>query len=126
MRRVLDASALLALLHDEPGADQVQEALEGALVSAVNWAEVVQKSLGRQVDVEGMLQDFSDAGVVFEPFTPVQAELAAHLWVQTRRLGLSLADRACLALAVEHQFPVLTTDRAWSGLDLGVEIQLVR
>jgi len=123
---IRDASALLALLHEEPGAESVEQGLDGALVSAVNWSEVVQKSLKRQADVSWMREGFTEVGVVFEPFTPAQAELAAHLWDKTRRYGLSLADRACLALAMERKASVLTANRAWSKLDLGVDIQFVR
>ncbi len=103
MTFVLDASALLAFLCDEPGAVRVRKALDGSLVSAVNWSEVVQKSLQRQVDVAGMRDEFCEVGVVFEPFTPAHAEIAAHLWAKTQDLGLSLADRACLALAIERR-----------------------
>jgi len=123
---VLDASSLLAFLHKEPGAEQVWSALSGALVGAVNWSEVVQKSLQRQADVTGMRQEFTEAGVVFVPFTAEQAEIAAHLWDTTRAFGLSLGDRACLALAVERQLTVLTADRAWSKLSLEVDIQFIR
>lgn len=126
MTRVLDASALLAFLHDEPGADRVRQALDGAVVSAVNWAEVVQKSLWRRADVVGMQEQFTEIGVVFEPFTTVQAETAAHLWEKTRRHGLSLAGRACLALAIERQAAVLTADQVWAELALGIEIQSLR
>jgi PIN domain nuclease of toxin-antitoxin system len=123
---VLDASSVLAFLHDEPGAERVWSVLSQAVVSAVNWSEVVQKSLRRQVDITGMREEFVQAGVVFSPFTVEQAEIAALLWDKTRHLGLSLGDRACLALAMEQQLPILTADRAWSGLDLGLQIQLVR
>ncbi|MEA3276787.1 MAG: type II toxin-antitoxin system VapC family toxin [Pseudomonadota bacterium] len=126
MSLILDASALLAMLHEEPGAEHVEQVLDRASVSAVNWAEVVQKSLQRQADVSWMREGFTELGVDFEPFTPAQAELAAHLWDETRRYGLSLADRACLALAAERNLPVLTADRTWSELDLSVEIQLLR
>ncbi|GMU45538.1 MAG: hypothetical protein AMXMBFR26_03200 [Porticoccaceae bacterium] len=126
MTLVLDASSLLAFLHDEPGADRVWSALSGALVCAVNWSEVVQKSLRRQVDITGMRQDFAEAGVTFVPFTHEQAEIAARLWDRTRGHGLSLADRACLALATERELPILTADRAWSELRLGLDIQLIR
>jgi PIN domain nuclease of toxin-antitoxin system len=64
--------------------------------------------------------------VAFEPFTAAKAELAARLWDTTRHYGLSLADRACLALAMERELPVLTADRAWSGLDITLEIRVVR
>nr|VFJ77541.1 MAG: PIN domain nuclease, a component of toxin-antitoxin system (PIN domain) [Candidatus Kentron sp. FW] len=126
MSQILDASALLTLLHGEPGAQVVEEALDGALISTVNWAEVVQKSLERQADVSWMREGFSKVGVVFEPFTPVQAETAAHLWSRVRRHGLSLADRACIALAMDRQLPILTADRVWGELVLPVEIRLVR
>ncbi len=126
MSLVLDASAILALLHDEPGAERVEPALDGALVSAVNWAEVIQKSLKRRADISWMREGFTAVGVVFKPFTPTQAEIAAYLWERTRQHGLSLADRACLALAIEQHVPVLTADRAWGNLDLGVEIRQCR
>jgi PIN domain nuclease of toxin-antitoxin system len=73
-----------------------------------------------------MQEEFSEIGVIFEPFTPNQAELAAQLWDKTRRFGLSLADRSCLALALEKEAAVLTADHTWVNLDLDVEIQLVR
>ncbi len=126
MNLVLDASALLALLHEQPGAKRVEPVLDRALVSAVNWAEVVQKSLNRQADVSGLRDGFAEVGVTFEPFTAAHAELAAHLWEKTRKWGLSFADRACLALAMERNVPVMTADREWGKLDLQVEIQLVR
>jgi PIN domain nuclease of toxin-antitoxin system len=123
---VLDASALLAFLHDEPGADRIRQALDGGIVSAVNWAEVVQKSLQRRADVAGMQEEFAEIGVAFEPFTASQAEITAHLWEKTRRHGLSLADRACLALAMVRKAPVLTADRVWGELELGIEVQMLR
>jgi PIN domain nuclease of toxin-antitoxin system len=124
--RVLDASALLAFLHDEPGAEQVRRAFDDALVSTVNWAEVIQKSLRREADVGGMRAEFAEVGVIFEPFTAAQAETAARLWESTRQHGLSLVDRACLALAIEKQAVVLTADRAWTDLGLAIEIQALR
>ncbi len=126
MSVVLDASALLAFLHGEPGGERVSVVLEGACVSAVNWSEVLQKSLQRNVDIEGMQQEFIDTGVRFEPFTPGQAEIAAKLFAQTRNRGLSLADRACLALAVDKGLPAMTADRAWSRLELAVKIEVIR
>jgi ribonuclease VapC len=123
---VLDASRLLAFLHDEPGAERVRSALAGALVSAVNLSEVVQKSLRQQADVSGMRQEFVEVSVIFIPFTEEQAEIAAYLWDKTRHLRLSLADRACLALAMERKRPILTADRVWSELDLDLDILLIR
>jgi len=123
---VLDASALLAFLHDEPGGDEITPVLEDAWVSAVNWSEILQKSLQREVDIDGMQQAFTELGVRFEPFTAHQAEVAARLWSHTRGRGLSQADRACLALAIDRSLPVLTADRAWAALELEVEIRVVR
>ena len=126
MSVVLDASALLAFLHEEPGGEAVSPVLEDALVSTVNWAEVLQKSLRREVDVEGMQQEFMDVGVIFEPFTPRHAEIAARLWLRTRAHGLSLADRACLALAMDRALPVLTADRQWLKPGFEMDIRLIR
>ncbi len=126
MSVVLDTSALLAFLHEEPGGETVSPALEGARISAVNWSEVLLKSLQRKVDIDGMQQEFMEVGVTFEPFTPQQAQTAARLWSHTRKLGLSMADRACLALALDKALPVLTADRAWASLGLDVDIRVVR
>lgn len=126
MSVVLDASAVLAFLHDEPGSLVVSRALEGALVSSVNWSEVLQKALDRSVGVDGMQQEFVDLGVTFEPFTQDHAEIAAQLWSKTRSHGLSFADRACLALGIDQNLPVLTADRAWRQLELTVEIRVIR
>ena len=94
---VLDASALLAFLHGEPGSEAVRPVINGALISSVNWAEVVQKSLDWGVAVTGLREDLAALGVRILPFTWAQAEQAAELWLTTKSLGLSLADRACLA-----------------------------
>lgn len=126
MTPVLDASALLAFLHEEPGAETVRAVLGGAVVSAVNWAEVAQKGEQHGAAMSGMRKDFMDIGVVFEPFSSDQAEVAAQLWEPGRPLGLSLADRACLALTLERGGPVLTADKSWKKLDLPIEIRLVR
>lgn len=123
---ILDASSVLAFLQNELGAEQVRLALPKSLMGAVNWSEVMQKSQQRKVPVLGMQKDFELAGVIFMPFTIKHAEIAAQLWDKTRSLGLSLGDRACLALALERQLPVLTADRAWSQLDLGLDIQVIR
>ena len=126
MTCVLDASALLALLHDEPGAQRVEAALEGALMCTVNWSEVVQKSIARGVNCDGMGGELAEAGLRFVPFTEQQAELAGRLWTDTRHLGLALADRACLALARDRSLPVMTADRAWETLNIGVSVDLIR
>ncbi len=123
---VLDASALLAYLREEPGSDRVDEVLGGAVITSVNWAEVVQKSLSAGVEVEGLRQDLQALGLVVEPFSAGDADTTARLWAQTQRLGLSLADRACLSLGLRLKLPVITCDRAWAELPLPLPIVLLR
>ena len=126
MTCVLDASALLALFHDERGAERVEAALEGALISTVNWAEVIQKSMAHGVNVDGMHEELLSTGATFEVFTQNQAEIAGKLWTKTRRLGLSLGDRACLALGLERSLPLITADRAWKKLRLAIAVDVIR
>ncbi len=123
---VVDASALLALLHSEPGAEAVEEALEHAAISTVNWSEVCQRWLAHQVDVSDLRPDTEALGLEIVPFTVDDAEQAAELWSATRELGLSLGDRACLALARRLGRPALTADRAWLEADLGIEVRTIR
>lgn len=128
MSMALDASALLAYLHDEPGADKVDAVIGDSLISTVNWSEVVQKSLSRGIATEGLREDIEILGVSIEIFTLEDAECAASLWSITRTFGLSLGDRACLAFAIRKQVPVLTADRAWLNLasTLKIDIQIMR
>jgi len=123
---VLDASALLALLQAEPGGDVVQELLETAAISSVNWSEVVQKALDWQTEIEGLRQELEVLGLEVLPFTAVLAEATAHLRPLTREAGLSLGDRACLALAGALSLPAVTADRIWPDLGLPLEIRVVR
>lgn len=123
---VLDASALLAWLHDEPGAERVDPLLEEARISAVNWSEVMQKALQKGVDTQGLLEDLTALGAEIVPFSTAHAADAASLWPITRSLGLSLADRACLALARALGAPVLTADRAWAAIEVGIPVQPIR
>lgn len=123
---VVDASALLAFLFDEPGADRTAEVLHRAAISTVNWAEVVQRVVGRGGTVTPTRDDLLDAGLEVVPFSIDDAELAAAWREPTRQVGLSLADRACLALAHRLGRPALTADRSWRAIDLGVTIELVR
>lgn len=126
MTAVLDASALLAYLQDEPGSDAVENLLLESVLSSVNWAEVVQKSIAGGVDVDGLRDDLECLGLMILPFTPEEADVAGRLWRQTRQYGLSLGDRACLSLALRMSAPVLTTDRAWANLGLTLEVRVVR
>ncbi|MGK7892536.1 MAG: type II toxin-antitoxin system VapC family toxin [Xenococcus sp. (in: cyanobacteria)] len=126
MTVVLDASALLAYLQDEPGSEVVDGVLAESIMSSVNWAEVVQKSIAAGVEVEGMLDDLQALGLRVEPFTPEDGELTGRLWEQTRQAGLSLGDRACLSLGLRLKCPVLTSDRAWASLSLSLDVQVIR
>lgn len=123
---VLDASALLAMLQGERGGEMVEAVLEHAVISAVNWSEVVQKAAACGVEIAGLRDDLRALGMGVLPFDPIDGETAAALWPETRTHGLSLGDRACLALASRLGIPTLTADRAWADLDLGIEVQLLR
>ncbi|MGE0387439.1 MAG: type II toxin-antitoxin system VapC family toxin [Gammaproteobacteria bacterium] len=128
IRYVLDASALLAFLWREPGCERVESvlALESVAISAVNVAEVLTKAidLGLPDEAVGELQASFDFEQV--PFDHAAAAHAAAMRRATRHLGLSLGDRACLALASGRGAVALTADRAWIGLDLGVQVECVR
>jgi len=96
MTVILDASALLSFLQNEPGNNQAEAVLPEAVICSVNWSEVIQKTLAAGVDISGMREDLEALGLRILPFSTEEAELAAQLWQQTRQAGLSLGDRACL------------------------------
>lgn len=124
---VLDASALLALLHDEPGADIVMAALPGSVLGAANLAEVIGKLVDEDVDSARLRQLLRAAGGRVEPVTEADAELAGALRGLPGGRSLSLGDRCCLALAVRSEPPqVLTADRVWADLDVPVQVRLLR
>ncbi len=128
MTPVLDASAVLALLYREPGHDQVAGLLDGAVVCTVNWTEIVQKLAQRgHPDPSAAVEGVRSLGVHVLPFTPADAVCAGLLWSRTRSAGLSLGDRACLAVAQGIPEGVaVTADQAWIGLDQEVTVQLIR
>ena len=123
---VLDASAVLALLHDEPGADVVEGTLGDAVMSAVNWAEVAGLLVARGLPAAPLRESVTALGISIAEFDEVQADATGELLGPTRRAGLSLGDRACLSLARRLGTPALTADRAWIDLDIGVEIRCIR
>jgi ribonuclease VapC len=129
---VLDASALLAHLRDEPGADVVAEAIaSGAVISTVNLAEVFSRVADRGEDPAKLAAELTQSGlldgaITVEPFTTADAIDAGRLRPLTRDAGLSLGDRACLALARRLDAPALTADTDWQGVAHGVELRPIR
>ena len=131
---VLDASALLALLKNEPGAPAVIEAIEaGAAISTVNFSEVLAKLTERGERVHATraairkVIEGADGGLHVEPFTEEDATEAAHLRPRSTKQGLSFGDRACLALANRLEVSAITTDRAWADLpEEIVDVRLIR
>ena len=121
---VLDASAILALLNNEPGADRVQAALTDAVcvMSVVNWSEVARKLVLRHQSVESVADSLMALGLVFKDFNYRQATATARILA----LSLSLGDRVCLALSLELGATALTADKIWTSLATGVNIELIR
>jgi PIN domain nuclease of toxin-antitoxin system len=124
---VLDASAVLAYLRREPGSADVRRALAwGAIISTVNLAEVHGRVASEGRSISWTSSRLAMVGLRVEPFLAEDAEVAGSLLTSTRELGLSLADRACLALALRLGLPVLTTDRDLARTDVGVEVKVIR
>jgi len=122
----IDASALLAMLLGEPGGHRVEAILPNGLISTVNWSEVIQKARDIGSPTIGLADELMGAGLEIVDFELADADLAGGLWEGTHHLGLSLADRACLATALRRSAPVVTADRAWRNLDLDVEVEVIR
>jgi ribonuclease VapC len=124
---VIDSSAAIALARRERGADSVvPQYLAKGLMSAVNLAEFVQVLRRSDLNPESYLRVFEDAGLRIVPADTHLARLAGELERTTRRAGLSLGDRFCLALAISGKRPVITTDRMWLTVDFGVDVILAR
>jgi PIN domain nuclease of toxin-antitoxin system len=122
----MDASALLALLNQEPGSEAVSNALPGAAISAVNLTEVVAKLVEARMPIAVVRAIIEPLDLDVHSFDVEMAYASGALRAATKKLGLSLGDRACLALGRLMSRPVLTTDRAWAGLDLGVAVHAIR
>jgi len=123
---VLDSSAVVALFRGEPGSDRVAAALGDAVISAANLAEVYGRLLRDTSRPEELRRDLEALGLTVHPFDHQQAYVAGRMELLGRKFGLSLGDRACLALASVLSLPAMTADRQWANVDLGVQVQLIR
>jgi ribonuclease VapC len=123
-RAVLDSSALLALLFKETGGQSVIGHLSGSLMSAVNFSEVIGKAAESGMTLEEAQRVLEEFPCEIVPFDKEQAYLTAGLRVPTRPHGLSLGDRACLALGLKTGWPVVTADRKWDAC--GIDLQVIQ
>lgn len=123
---VLDASAILALLNDESGAEMVEELLSVAIISAVNYAEVVARLSLLGMPENEIREVLGMLGLGIISFDEGLAFQTGALAIAAKQYGLSLGDRACLALAIKTGYSAVTADKAWQELNLGVDIRLIR
>jgi PIN domain nuclease of toxin-antitoxin system len=126
MPGVLDASAILAVYLDEPGADAAAPIIAGSLLSSVNYTEVISRALDRGRSFDHVLRSLMQMAFVVVAYDMSLARRAGELRSVTRPFGLSVGDRACLALAERERVPAYTTDRTWANLNLGIDIRLIR
>jgi ribonuclease VapC len=123
---VLDASAVIAILHGEKGHETAQRYLAGALISAVNYSEVLKKAVERGSSSSAARYHLENFSLTVIPFDETQAVRAAELWPAGKKLGLSFADRACLALGIERKAKVVTADKEWKKASLDVTLVVFR
>jgi PIN domain nuclease of toxin-antitoxin system len=122
----LDASALLALLFRETGHERVAAALGQCCLSTVNLAEVLGRFVRDGHPAQPVLERLRAAPIEIVPFGEAEASAVAELLPATQPRGLSLGDRACLALGRARGIPVVTADRTWLDVHVGVEVQVIR
>jgi ribonuclease VapC len=126
-RIVLDASAILAVIGDEPGAEKLTpDLLARAVGGTVNLAEVQTKLVSRGWVSAQAWEDATSPVREVVSFDEEQARIAGDLVTQTRDIGLSLGDRACLALGITLKVPVYTAEKAWKKLKVGIRIHVIR
>jgi ribonuclease VapC len=126
-RIVLDASAILAVIGGEAGAEKLTaDLLARAVCSTVNLAEVHAKLVSRGWTSDQAWEDETSPVREVLPFDEEQARIAGDMVIQTRHLGLSLGDRACLALGIALKVPVYTAEKAWKKVEVGVRIHVIR
>jgi PIN domain nuclease of toxin-antitoxin system len=122
----LDASALLAFLFREEGHEEVGRRIHASCLSTVNLSEVLGRFTRDGHDSRPVLEQIGATSIEIVPFSEEHAAIAAELAPKTRKSGLALGDRACLALALSRGIDALTADQAWSRLDTGVRVRVVR
>jgi PIN domain nuclease of toxin-antitoxin system len=124
---VFDASAILALLRDEPGADVVAQYIGDGLISTVNFQEVIKGLLRREVPIDAALAMLDALHLDVRPHGRDDAIAAAKLYPATKEFGSGLGDRTCMALAIAEGLPVLTADREWAKIEIpGLTLSLAR
>lgn len=123
---VLDSSAILALLNGEPGGEQVARHIGAAMVCTPNVTEVVSKLIDAGDSADSAVMRFGKLPLVVVAFDYDMALRAGALRARTAKQGLSLADRACLALAEREAVPAVTADKAWAKADVAAKLQLIR
>ena len=126
MSVVFDSSAVLAIAFEEKGAAVARDAAEDAIMSAVNVTEVITRMIDEGAGRDEALRSLEEISPAIRPFDESLALEAGFLRTATRQYGLSLGDRACLALALREGALVVTADRAWAKLDLGIDIRVIR
>jgi ribonuclease VapC len=122
---ILDASAFIALLRGEPGADTVAAILPWAIVSTVNQAEVHASLVAAGMDEQTAWWHIAEVKCESVPFDEEQARIAGGLARIGRSMGLSFGDRSCIALAIQRRATAYTTNPAWKKLDLGIQVEVV-
>ena len=124
---VFDASAILALLRDEPGANIVARYIGDGLISGVNLQEVIKGLLRREVPIDAALAMLDALHLDVRPHGRDDAVAAARLYPATKEFGSGLGDRTCMALAIAEGLPVLTADREWARIEIpGLKLLLAR
>lgn len=124
---VFDASAILALLRDEPGANVVARYIGDGLISGVNLQEVIKSLLRREVPIDAALAMLDALHLDVRPHGRDDAVAAARLYPATKEFGSGLGDRTCMALAIAEGLPVLTADREWARIEIpGLKLLLAR
>lgn len=126
MSVVLDASALLAIILEEAGAEIALASARNSLISAVNLDEVFHKGVRRGIPAESIEEQLTRLEISVRPFDVIDARISSKLHPRVHRLNISFADRACLALGIITGRTILTTDRDLAKLDLGIDIRQIR